>query len=214
MGGCLGVLFKDILMKEFIYDENIEGQSSLYKELFDDIDIIKEDLDIFYTAFWNIDLSNSNFVKREEIFTYFEIKITKFNLHFINVFEGLAENDEKLNFCEFVLSMWNILSLNIIDTYSKIFYYISKNNEYCPTVDIRNCILELHETKNIDSVPNLKKGIKDIEQATQSEQMNKNQFLKLCCEYKNFLDPFIINVLYKLKLRVNIYLLLNYLLYY
>jgi hypothetical protein len=204
MGGCLGVLFKGFLMKEFIYNEDIEGQALKYKELFDDIDFIKEDLDIFYTAFWNIDLNGSNFIKREEILSYFGIKQLKINLHLINVFEDLEHKNNRLNFAEFVISMWNMLSSNQNEIFSKAFYFISGNKEDATTLAIKNCIIELHDSKNIDSIPNLKKCIKAIETTTNMLQMNKKQFITLCNENKNFMEPLFVNVLYKLKLRVSI----------
>lgn len=94
--GCVGSI-------EFQQDNSIPGRDEIAMETFDELGIIKSELDIFFTAFVDIDADNSGYIRGDEFFAYFRIEQTSFNKRLFISMD--TDNTGYLNFCEFVCAM-------------------------------------------------------------------------------------------------------------
>ncbi|KAJ1421568.1 hypothetical protein B484DRAFT_399408, partial [Ochromonadaceae sp. CCMP2298] len=95
--------------RQFVVSD-IEGQETACLEIFEELGFTKNDVDVLYTAFWDIDADGSGAIVPMELFAYFEVESSPFELSVFTIFD--EDKSGIINFMEFVCSLWNILTLN------------------------------------------------------------------------------------------------------
>lgn len=97
------------ITSEFRVDDGVFGRSQLSANLLHNLGFSNKHLDILYTAFADIDANESGAVRINEVLKYFGIDNTKY----MRVVFGQFEKDGCgcLNFLEFVVSIWNFLTI-------------------------------------------------------------------------------------------------------
>ena len=100
--GCIGSV-------AFVRDDSVPGRDQIAVETFEELNLSQSDLDIFFTAFIDIDADNSGHIRADEFFAYFRVEQTPFNKRLFVSMD--IDNTGYLNFCEFVCAMWNFLSM-------------------------------------------------------------------------------------------------------
>eukprot|EP01033_Poteriospumella_lacustris_P000138 gene138-88_t len=83
MGNCYTVFYK----RKFVVNEDIEGQGRASLEVFTLLGLSPNDVDLLYTAFWDIDADGSGLIRPTELFSYFEVEGTKFERGVFTLFD-------------------------------------------------------------------------------------------------------------------------------
>lgn len=56
-------------------------------QIFQRLQLSKSDIDLLYTAFWDIDADGSGLIRPNELFSYFEVEGTPFELALFSLFD-------------------------------------------------------------------------------------------------------------------------------
>lgn len=102
------------------------GQTKEEMNLIKELNFSDHDFNIFYTVFWEIDSDDSGTIEIQELFHFFHIEYTKFNLFWFSLFDD--NNSNKLNFVEFVSCFWNLLTSSEDDICRYFFKFFSGGN--------------------------------------------------------------------------------------
>jgi Ca2+-binding EF-hand superfamily protein len=73
--------------RTFVVNENIEGQDNVVLELCSELGLTTSDINILYTAFWDIDADGSGAIAQAELFAYFEVESTPFERNIFGLFD-------------------------------------------------------------------------------------------------------------------------------
>jgi hypothetical protein len=73
--------------RTFVVNENIEGQDNVVLELCSELGLTTSDINILYTAFWDIDADGSGTIAQAELFAYFEVESTPFERNIFGLFD-------------------------------------------------------------------------------------------------------------------------------
>ena len=92
----------------FFPNDKIPGQDAAAAEVFQKLLIKEEFLNVFYTAFVDMDADFCGFVRVDELREYFGIPNTAINDKILGMFRSYQRGH--LNFMEFVCTIWNFLS--------------------------------------------------------------------------------------------------------
>jgi Ca2+-binding EF-hand superfamily protein len=106
MGSCL------CSSVTFEIHPDIPGQDQLSKEVFDKLHLTQLEINSFYIIFLNINKTGTPYVYRAEITAYFKIEEGELTNR---IFDLFAKKSGKLDFCQFLCTMWNFLSLEADD---------------------------------------------------------------------------------------------------
>ena len=79
--GCI------VSKKKFVPNSDVEGQDESAMEIFQLLGLSQKDIDLLFTAFWDIDADNSGLIRPIELFNYFEVEETNFNLNIFSLFD-------------------------------------------------------------------------------------------------------------------------------
>jgi hypothetical protein len=93
----------------FELNEDILGFDEKSKEFYQSIGLSDEDLNILYTAFYDIDSDNSKVIRIDEFLTYFEISNSTLTTKLFSLFEPDAKY---LSFLSFVTIIWYVCSID------------------------------------------------------------------------------------------------------
>lgn len=79
--GCIGS------KRKFVITSSVEGQDASAMEIFQLLGLSQKDVDLLYTAFWDIDADSSGLIRPIELFNYFQVEETTFNLSIFSLFD-------------------------------------------------------------------------------------------------------------------------------
>lgn len=103
----------------FTVDELIIGRSLKAYQFFEELFLTKEDLNILFSAFCDIDADGSNIIRSDELFAYFNVEDTPCNR---KIFGFLSEEEDVyLSILDFVVVMWNFLTIESFDICRFVF---------------------------------------------------------------------------------------------
>ncbi len=112
--------------RKFVVNSSVEGQDESALEVFQTLGLSDRDIDLLYTAFWDIDADSSGLIRPLELFNYFEVEETVFINHIFTLFDegkgllikrhscfdgAIIDKSGMINFMEFVCTLWNLLTL-------------------------------------------------------------------------------------------------------
>lgn len=114
----------------------------------------QRDINLLYTAFWDIDADGSGQIRPGELFNYFEVEETPFEVSIFTIFdEGKAwmvlgnlcirsheafiiDSSGVINFMEFVCTLWNILTIPQVECAS--IAYLIKDPSAVKTITCKS----------------------------------------------------------------------------
>lgn len=102
MGNCF-------LRKKFEPNDRWRSQSHEALELFTKLGLQHVDVDLLYSAFWDIDSSSTGYISVDEFFQYFDLDESYMERFTVCLF---CKDVEYLNFAQFVTTVWYVLSLS------------------------------------------------------------------------------------------------------
>jgi Ca2+-binding EF-hand superfamily protein len=129
-----------ICQKQFVVHNSSDANALI---VFQELDLTKSEINKIYNVFLDIDLDKSGLVGREEFFAMFHVEATPFNKR---VFRSCDKNSShSVNFCEFVIAMWDLLSNSPEELGSFAFFLFDDNHSGVLTPDeIRNLVETIH----------------------------------------------------------------------
>mmetsp|Transcript_20106 Transcript_20106/g.28904 ORF Transcript_20106/g.28904 Transcript_20106/m.28904 type:complete len:377 (-) Transcript_20106:160-1290(-) len=132
---------------KYTFDADVPGRDELAAPMFEAINISKSDLNFFYAAFADMDSTNCGNIRLDEILMYYKIEKNPFTMKLFQTFD--VTNDGYLNFCEFVCSIWNILSLDPLseDLCRFIFKLYDENGVgYLNNKEVHTIMDDIHQS--------------------------------------------------------------------
>lgn len=134
-----------IFSRQFVAREGVPGQDALAMELFEELGLDKSDVDIFYTAFCDMDADDSNVIRRDEFFAYFKLEKNKLSESIIQTMNTFRPG--YLNFSEMVGFVWDFLSREPTALGSFAFYLVDKKKTgYLDRDGLMSIVELLHHT--------------------------------------------------------------------
>jgi hypothetical protein len=115
-----------ITRPKFIPNSTI-GQTKEEMNIIKEINFSDQDVNLFYYVFWEIDSDDSGTVEINELFSFFHIEFTPFNLFWFSLFDD--EKSYKLNFVEFISCFWNLLTSSDDDICLFLFRHFSGDSK-------------------------------------------------------------------------------------
>ncbi len=73
--------------RKLVVNSSVEGQDESALEVFQTLGLSDRDIDLLYTAFWDIDADSSGLIRPLELFNYFEVEETVFINHIFTLFD-------------------------------------------------------------------------------------------------------------------------------
>lgn len=141
---------------------------SLYSLLLTDNEIEK-----LFHLFHNFDLSNKGIVKRRQLFASLHIESSLFSNKLFKSFPCSVTGE--MNFCHFVCSFWNLLSIDASDLPTYIFYlYDHQKKGFLEFEDIK-IMVETLQNKSYNSNISLKKLVASLTE--RSSEVHLSLFL-------------------------------------
>jgi Ca2+-binding EF-hand superfamily protein len=120
MGGAasgIGKQVKDIYKgkryptRAFVENNDIPGQGEFAVNLFHELKLDKDHIDLFFSVFKTIDRDNSNEIDMEEFYRFFKMEPTPFADKVFALMDEDGSGD--IDFSEFVLCIWNYCTLDL-----------------------------------------------------------------------------------------------------
>ena len=177
---------------------NVSGRDEIAMGIMKSIGLTNSDIKKLYRKFCDVDLDGSGDVRHDEFFAYFHIENSTINRRIFEVCD--VDKSGVLNFCEFVLAVWNLLSMNSESISSFIFFLF--DDDHTGTLNFRE-IRQLVETIHHKSYNNNKAVKKLIEQLYKiSKALTVTQFIDWARQNPPICAP-LISLQY--RLRVDIY---------
>lgn len=132
-----------LCQKEFVMNSAVPGCDANAVHVFNELGLTKSEVTKIYNVFLDIDLNKSGQVGREEFFAMIRVEATPFNKR---VFRSCDKNgSHSVNFCEFVIAMWDLLSSRPEELGSFAFYLFDDLHSGFLTGDeIRNLVETIH----------------------------------------------------------------------
>jgi hypothetical protein len=103
MGSCAG-------KRKFEPNDKFRSQSSEALAFFLKLGLSQIDVDLLYSAFYDIDSTNNGFVSIDEFINYFDLQPMYMELFIVSLF---LKDAEYLDFAQFVTTLWYILTANM-----------------------------------------------------------------------------------------------------
>lgn len=100
--GCVG-------SKKFVVDEDNFGFGQTCYEIYTSLGLTNKQLDLLYTAFYDMDADNSGSIRLDEFLIYFGLETDTFTERLFGMFD--LERSKCLNFMCYVATLWYFLSL-------------------------------------------------------------------------------------------------------
>jgi Ca2+-binding EF-hand superfamily protein len=138
MGGCLSNV-------AFVVHSGVPGQDEISKEVFNKLHLTDLEINSFYVRFLEINKTGTPYVYRAEITAYFKIEEGDLTN---KIFDLFAKRSGKLDFCQFLCTMWNFLSLEADDLSTYAFVLFDHDNSGSLSYDeIVQLIETIHRKK-------------------------------------------------------------------
>eukprot|EP00602_Paraphysomonas_sp_CaronLab_P003615 CAMPEP_0185030798 /NCGR_PEP_ID=MMETSP1103-20130426/17872_1 /TAXON_ID=36769 /ORGANISM="Paraphysomonas bandaiensis, Strain Caron Lab Isolate" /LENGTH=413 /DNA_ID=CAMNT_0027566057 /DNA_START=158 /DNA_END=1399 /DNA_ORIENTATION=+ len=128
----------------------ILGRNQEALELMHSLFLTKCDLDTLFTAFTDIDADGRNAIRYDEFLAYFRIESTKFNDAVFNFCDD--SQCGHLNFLEFVVAMWNFLTIDHsqIGSFAFLLFDTDETGQL-DSEEVLNMIYVIHNNTHIKS---------------------------------------------------------------
>jgi Ca2+-binding EF-hand superfamily protein len=120
----------------------------LAMSIFKELGLSNRQIRKLHNIFVDIDLNQSGYLRRDEFFAAFHLEDTRCNEEIFGSFD--IENKGKLNFCEFVCAMWNLLTLEPSDLGYFVFTIFDRDNSGVLKFEEMKDLVETIHHKNYD----------------------------------------------------------------
>lgn len=110
---------------KFVVQLDVPGQDRIAEEVFSKLLLTPSEINSFYGVFLQMKKTSEPYVHRSEIASYFKIEEGDLTNR---IFDLFAYKSGKLDFCQFLCTMWNFLSIDAQDLSSFAFILFDHDN--------------------------------------------------------------------------------------
>mmetsp|Transcript_18291 Transcript_18291/g.34204 ORF Transcript_18291/g.34204 Transcript_18291/m.34204 type:complete len:384 (-) Transcript_18291:65-1216(-) len=166
----------------FLIDEYLLGHDDASMDLYLKLFLQEEDLLILQKAFKHIDIDDSKGIRMDEFMTYFGIEDSLFNRAVFGILN--SKNRQTITFLEFVVVMWNFLTIPVESISSFAFVLSSTDSCYLKPAQIIS-LFEMVHSKEILNTGNMRRVIDDMRERGIDDQLCFNvvefsNYIKTC----------------------------------
>jgi Ca2+-binding EF-hand superfamily protein len=165
--------------------------------VFEKIRLTKEEIDIFYGIFKDIDTDGVGMIQMDEFFMYFRLEITDFNGELFRIFD--TDGNGQLSFLEFVGVVWNFLTVDPSHIANYVCYIFSgsfEGDKFISTAEIAQMIKLVHGSFAFQNNKSLQTIVRQLEH--DSHGMTVDQLIQWVYQHPAVTNP-ILSVYANLK---------------
>jgi Ca2+-binding EF-hand superfamily protein len=127
----------------FVVKPDVPGQDHIAEEVFNRLRLNTPEINKLFDIFLQIKKNDTHFIYLTELVAFLKSEENELLQKIFNVFVAKKSSSGKLDFCQFLCTVWNFLSLEAADLSSYAFILFDENNHGC-LIDIE--IVKLIET--------------------------------------------------------------------
>mmetsp|Transcript_4703 Transcript_4703/g.7681 ORF Transcript_4703/g.7681 Transcript_4703/m.7681 type:complete len:453 (+) Transcript_4703:91-1449(+) len=170
----------------FEVNNEIEGQDKATMEVLEELGLSASDINVLYTAFWDIDADGSGAIQPIELFHYFEVESTPFEMAVFTLFD--EDESGIINFMEFVCSLWNILTLDELNMGGLAFNIVDRTGMKIIGYKAVERIFEVMHKKKVEKDAALHDMMLEVKKDLRRE-INIQEFTEWCHHHPSVLSP-------------------------
>lgn len=192
MGCCCCCCRSDSIM-----NPNIDGRDEIAIDTLKSVGLTDNDINKFYKKFNDVDLDGSGGIRHDEFFMYFRIEYTEINKRIFAVCD--VDKSGVLNFCEFTLAIWNLLSMNSESVSTFIFHLFDDDNTGTLNFQEVRILVETIHHKKYETNKAIKKIVEQLRKI--SKTVSVLQFMEWARQNPPICAP-VISLQHRLRVEI------------